>query len=329
MRAELEHWARNYPVERNKGDAAFAGSHMVQFVATVLPDAIRDRIPELAGRYLVKGSAGQGKWTFTPWVALLHPAVTTSVQDGYYIAYLMSIDGSSIYLTLNQGCTTLKNTVGLGAAREELGRRAVLMRGRIAHHVRQMKPGAPDFGTQWWRADLYTAGNIVAIRYDTATLPDEPRLIADLSEATALYEALRREGGWDSPEEIFQESEAAKETGSFVHAKKYRQHRSVERQSTHSKKVKKLQGYRCKGCDILLTERYGSIAHQLIEAHHLTPLNTLDEGVEVRFDPATDFAVLCPNCHAIIHRMDDPSDLEGLRRLVQTASSRTSSPSSG
>ena len=34
------------------------------------------------------------------------------------------------------------------------------------------------------------------------------------------------------------------------------------------------------------------------------------------YNVATDFAVLCPNCHRIIHRMPDPSDLAALRGLV-------------
>jgi 5-methylcytosine-specific restriction protein A len=36
----------------------------------------------------------------------------------------------------------------------------------------------------------------------------------------------------------------------------------------------------------------------------------------VRYDVATDFAVLCPNYHRMIHRMEDPSNLYKLRALV-------------
>ena len=48
----------------------------------------------------------------------------------------------------------------------------------------------------------------------------------------------------------------------------------------------------------------------------LTTLVGLEEGVIVRYDVATDFAVLCPNCHRMIHRMEDPSDLYKLRALL-------------
>ena len=32
-----------------------------------------------------------------------------------------------------------------------------------------------------------------------------------------------------------------------------------------------------------------------------------------------DFSVLCANCHRMIHRLDDSSDLEKLKRLIKNA----------
>jgi NAD(P)H dehydrogenase (quinone) len=42
---------------------------------------------------------------------------------------------------------------------------------------------------------------------------------------------------------------------------------------------------------------------------HLRPIATLEEGVAVTYDVVADFAVLCANCHRMIHRTDDPSNL--------------------
>jgi predicted HNH restriction endonuclease len=39
----------------------------------------------------------------------------------------------------------------------------------------------------------------------------------------------------------------------------------------------------------------------------------LEEGVAVAYDVAADFAVLCANCHRMIHRTDDPSNLSLFR----------------
>jgi hypothetical protein len=47
-----------------------------------------------------------------------------------------------------------------------------------------------------------------------------------------------------------------------------------------------------------------------IEAHHLKPISSLEEGVAVAYDIAADFAVLCSNRHRMIHRCSDPSNLK-------------------
>jgi 5-methylcytosine-specific restriction protein A len=44
---------------------------------------------------------------------------------------------------------------------------------------------------------------------------------------------------------------------------------------------------------------------------------SLEEGAVVAYDVLTDFAVLCANCHRMIHRTDDPSDLNAFRALLQ------------
>jgi 5-methylcytosine-specific restriction protein A len=64
-------------------------------------------------------------------------------------------------------------------------------------------------------------------------------------------------------------------------------------------------------------KRYGSIGKGFIEAHHLKPISKLEEGVAVTYDVAEDFAVLCANCHRMIHKSDDPSDLNKFRAIVQ------------
>jgi 5-methylcytosine-specific restriction protein A len=66
-------------------------------------------------------------------------------------------------------------------------------------------------------------------------------------------------------------------------------------------------------------ERYGEIGDGFIEAHHLKPISTLEEGISVDYDVATDFAVLCSNCHRMIHRAADPSNLQAFKALLVTS----------
>jgi 5-methylcytosine-specific restriction protein A len=125
------------------------------------------------------------------------------------------------------------------------------------------------------------------------------------------------EGGWEPDDQIA--SEAASELGvvTLTQAKVYRRHRQIERNPSHAKLVKQIQGTVCKGCGKDPQDTYGPVAMGLVDAHHLRPLSSLADGAQVTFDPRTDFAVLCPTCHRVIHRLENVGDLEMLRSLVK------------
>jgi 5-methylcytosine-specific restriction enzyme A len=81
--------------------------------------------------------------------------------------------------------------------------------------------------------------------------------------------------------------------------------------------AKKFHGTRCQACDLSFPERYGVIGDGFIETHHLKAISTLEEGVAVAYNIAADFAVLCSNCHRMIHRCADPSNLLAFRAMVE------------
>ena len=321
MRDQLQDLTTSYPKRPTWRDPSFKGSPLHALVRDELPAAFRAAVPLLQSRYLLKGSIGNGDWTHTPWLVILDPAVTTRVEEGYYIVYLLSLGGEHLYITLNQGCTLLKDSVGLPGARAALAQRASTMWSRIEHRAQRLGNITIDLnvGPSVWRGKLYEMGSVAAKRYDAQSLPSEDEMVADLHEALDLYARLAGEGGWDAEDSIMQD---AKDDGiagdGLVQAKRYRQHRAIERQASHSKKVKAAQGCRCRACELEMSEVYGDLATGMIDAHHLTPLAGLADGQVVTFDPIIDFAVLCPNCHRAIHRLDDPSDLGALRGLIRT-----------
>lgn len=321
MRDEFERFVRAFPSQPEWRDPSFNGSPLHGMISE-LPNALVRSLPELHDRYLIRGSIGSGGWTHTPWLAVLDPAVTTRVAEGYYLVYLLSLGAERLYLTLNQGCSLLADSVGVRPARQTLLERAGIMRSRILDKANRLGPISLDLnvGGTVWRGKLYEAGSVVAKVYDTSALPHRDEMIADLREGLSLYELLAREGGWDPADDIAQVAIDDGIAGKGIEqAKRYRQHRSIERQSSHSKAVKKRQGDRCRGCDQRMAEVYGAIGEGMIDAHHLIPLSSLADGQSITFDPVKDFAVLCPNCHRIIHRLPDPSDLEALRQLVAAA----------
>jgi hypothetical protein len=70
-----------------------------------------------------------------------------------------------------------------------------------------------------------------------------------------------------------------------------------------------MRSARYQACDLNFKERYGEFGNGFFEVHLLRPIATLEEGVAVTYDIAADFAVLCANCHRMIHRSADPSNL--------------------
>jgi 5-methylcytosine-specific restriction enzyme A len=313
MREELLSWMATYPTEPSWRDGTFAGAPSAAIVSKSVPEAVKGAINS-ASNYVILGSAGKGDWTHTPWVAVLDPAETSTVEEGIYVVYLLSKGCERLYLTLNQGCTTLKDQAGIPSARAELLRRAAIMRSRL--NSKRLKESQIDLNTNVWRADLYEHGTVLCATYTQTGMPSDDDLKLDLEEALRLYRAVLNEGGWEADDQIV--SEAASELGTveLLQAKMYRRHRQIERNPSHSKMVKRLQGTICKGCGKDPRETYGEIADALVDAHHLRPLSSLADGEVVSFDPMKDFAVLCPNCHRVIHRLDDAGDLAALRALV-------------
>tara|TARA_B100000949_G_C14090247_1_gene369680 strand:- start:70 stop:297 length:228 start_codon:yes stop_codon:yes gene_type:complete len=59
------------------------------------------------------------------------------------------------------------------------------------------------------------------------------------------------------------------------------------------------------------SEVYGEHGTGFIEVHHKVPVSTL--GDDTRVDPKQDIAVVCSDCHRMIHRKKD--DVPSMNRL--------------
>lgn len=99
--------------------------------------------------------------------------------------------------------------------------------------------------------------------------------------------------------------------------KQYRLHFRIERNSSISKKVKEAKGYICEACNFDFKTKYGDLGKNFIEAHHLIPISSLNIG-QFQINIVRDFAVLCSNCHSMIHKLENPSDIEQLKMLINT-----------
>lgn len=290
---------------------SFAGHAVAAFVRHDLRNAVQNAIGN-PGRLVVKGSAGQGTWARGPWVGVFDPLVTSSAQGGYYPVYLFREDMRGVYLSLNQGMTEAKELYK-SDAKTALHARAQNYRAMLGRHVGafssteiDLAPSAPTNDTAF-----YEAGNICAKYYAADSLPSDERLSRDLHEMLDVYRILL-EGETNSRSEHLAEELHGAASTYVEDATKFRLHKRIERNARLVKAVKKAQGHECRVCGINFELHYGDIGKGFIEAHHLRPVASLS-GTQVPLDPVKDFAVLCSNCHRMIHRSKWVHDIEQFR----------------
>lgn len=99
----------------------------------------------------------------------------------------------------------------------------------------------------------------------------------------------------------------------------YRMHRLRERNRTVIEKAKTAEKkragrLRCCVCAFDFAEAYGLLGDDFIEGHHTKPLSELGGMTETK---TTDIALVCSNCHRMLHRRSD-LDVEGLRAVVNS-----------
>ena len=298
-----------YALAKNE---TFEGHALAQKIRVELPKSIRAALPGEDLLLLIKGSAGQGAWARGPWAAIFDRLVTNSAQRGFYPVYLFAEDMKGVYLSLNQAMTEAKKRYRADA-KTALRARAENFRAMLGSNIQPFDANAINLAPSSVSNDtaFYEAGNICSVYYPADKIPAESALVRDLVRVLDLYRILIEAGAGDEQNgqeelEIFFEGDGRART-----------HLRIERNRKLVARVKKLKGCRCEACDMSFSERYGELGVDFIEAHHLVPFSQL-KGNAIPLDPVADFAVLCANCHRMVHRMKDIADINGLRAALQT-----------
>jgi len=79
--------------------------------------------------------------------------------------------------------------------------------------------------------------------------------------------------------------------------------------------AKKAFNGNCEGCGDNLEAKYGSLARGFVEAHHKYPLAGADDvGVTTK---VSDLALLCANCHRMVHRKSPCLTIEELQSILR------------
>jgi hypothetical protein len=127
----------------------------------------------------VNGSRGIGVNAIVPWIRISDPAKSTSAQNGWYLVFLFSADGSTVALTLNQGVTNKKAVEIIESVSDS---RAIIK----AHSYPQIQTSSDPQESFDLKAPgnklakLYQAGNIEAFVYNKNSIPSDDVVLNDI-----------------------------------------------------------------------------------------------------------------------------------------------------
>nr|MBA3443228.1 DUF3578 domain-containing protein [Pyrinomonadaceae bacterium] len=203
--------------------------------------------------------------------------------------------------------TALRKEFGNPQAKEILRNRAKILRSRLSPEYQQLFSEAPidlQSDSASSRLAFYEPGHVFGVRYENHNLPDEEKLRNDLSVMLELYRLATMRGGVnelniDTP--IGDPLQPTDIDTPLEEKRNIRYHRVIERNRRLANRAKDIHGYTCQVCAFDFFKRYGELGREYIEAHHKIPISILPEN-RTKLSPRDDFAVVCSNCHRMIHR---------------------------
>lgn len=99
----------------------------------------------------------------------------------------------------------------------------------------------------------------------------------------------------------------------------YKMHKVIERNKSISIQKKKQALYNtgkliCEACVFDFESYYGNIGKGFIECHHRTPLSNFKVAMKTTLD---DLALVCSNCHRMLHKKIDTITIEDLKMMIK------------
>ncbi len=196
--------------------------------------------------------------------------------------------------------------------------------GILAHRADLIRRRVPEYSDEFSGEPIhlassrdlpagYEAGHAFGKTYNRLSIPDIDELAADLGKMVGLYLTLLFRGG-TSPIDIDGNGQKSQ---TLEERRRYVLHRTIERNGKASQAAKKALGYVCQACNFDFEKWYGAHGEHYIEAHHIVPLSDLPIDEVVTIDPSKDMAVLCANCHRMIHRQSTPNSIEEFSAIIE------------
>ena len=151
----------------------------------------------------IKWSVGMGNWARVPWIAFLDNRETNSTQSGIYGVYLFREDMSGVYITYNQGVTSVLNELGTTNGREQLHSKA--------EELREESQLLPEKGFRLdnnidlrvQRGGLgynYQVSTIAYKLYEKDNVPDDKTILDDIEVVLKEYDMYLSNVEYPNPE---------------------------------------------------------------------------------------------------------------------------------
>jgi 5-methylcytosine-specific restriction protein A len=98
-----------------------------------------------------------------------------------------------------------------------------------------------------------------------------------------------------------------------LHKRKERNRKAIEQKKR--KVLAEIGKLACEACDFDFALMYGNLGYGFAECHHTVPVSELGESHKTRL---TDLAIVCANCHRMIHKSRPMMSIEQLRNLIES-----------
>jgi 5-methylcytosine-specific restriction protein A len=144
---------------------------------------------------------------------------------------------------------------------------------------------------------------------------DDPKHLAQIAAAIRKRVAVGERKAPDRNGSAIQPDEDEFPEGRVL----FREHRARERsralvQAAKSRFLKAHGKLACQICGFAFSDRYGELGEGYIECHHVVAVSELEPNSKTKL---SDIALLCSNCHRMIHRRRPWLSMEELKSLVE------------
>ena len=318
---------------------------------TIALQALRDELPTILLKFVERagydpknfsatGSAGQPNRSFpkVPWVSVFYRPICTSATKGYYIVFLFAEDMSSVTMSLNQGYTAFeKRYVSPELAYPKLQDCAQAVLKYLTPLPTGFDVGPVDLHTDGPLGKGYEAASILSKTYLAGTTPSASEVESDFAHLLAAFMILAAR----FPTSLI-DLDVAVSDGQILEAAKRvdLKHRGVPKTSGPQpppllgmigQKAKYVRSIEVVASALAIAKASCSLGNtnvphitfpsaktkeNYVEAHHFVPFSQ-QCNFPVSLDVEENIAVLCPNCHRLLHHGTSVSKTAHLKTLFR------------